>query len=146
MRNTLIIFLFTLLYSCTGIISSERQKICNPINGETIYLKYCKYDNGHDATTISLDSIFKGAEEMCELENNPVDDYIAYYDDPHFFFKLSNDTLKIYCYGIFQMPKNYHKFKTKIDMIDMDVVMLDQMKKNYKKMKYTAFPKCNFEY
>ena len=145
MRNTLIVFLFVSLYSCTCIISSERQKILNPINGEIIYFKYCKYDNGHDATTISLDSIFKGTQEIYESGEKPIDEYIADYDYHLCFYKLSSDTLYVLCYTVFKVPRDCKKFKTKIQIVDQDIVEWNKLKNNYKKLGYTAFPECNLE-
>jgi len=132
-----IFLLLLLLYSCSNILNCEKQKILNPKNGEVIYLKYCLYGNGHEATFISLDSIYK----------DPVDstnEYIADYDNPLFFYKLSYDTFYIYCYGLFQIPKNHSQFKTKIKMVDMGVIELDKMEKDYKKLGLKVFPSCHF--
>jgi len=138
MKTNLILLLSILLYSCSNIIKSERKEIYNTTNGEKIYLKYCLYESNHEATMISLDSVFKNPDDS-------INEYIAYYDNPLFFYKMTNDTLCIYCYGIFQKPKNYLQFKSKIKMIDAeDIVDWNKIKNNYEKMGYSVFPVCNF--
>ncbi len=132
-----IYILLSILYSCSNISNSEKQKIYNPINGEVIYLKYCLYDNGHEATFISLDSIYKDPVDS-------INEYICYHDYPIYFYNLSSDTLTIYGYAIFQVPKKSQMFKTKIRMVDMDVVEWNEMKKDYKKLGLKVFPTCHF--
>ena len=142
MKLILLIILTILFCSCTSIISHKKNKIVNPLNNEVIYMKYCEYDNGHEATFISLDSIFAEVDEISHLENNPVDEFIAYYDNPHFYYKLTNDTLIVCCYGLFEIPKNHHKFKTEIKMINMDIVGWSKMQSEFKELGYTVFPHC----
>ena len=135
--KALIYILLLVVCSCSNISNSEKQKIYNPTNREVIYLKYCLYDSGHEATFISLDSIYK----------DPIDstnEYIANYDNSIFFYKLSENTFYIYCYGLFQIPKKHSQFKTKIKIVDMGVIEWDKMKKDYKKLGLKVFPSCHF--
>jgi len=131
------ILLLLLLYSCSNILNCEKQKIFNPKNGEVIYLKYCLYGNGHEATFISLDSIYKDPVDS-------INEYICYHDYPIYFYKLSKDTLNIYCYCIFEIPKEHRQFKTIIKMVDMGFDEWDNMKKDYKKLGLKVFPSCHF--
>jgi len=136
--KTFICILMLLLYSCSNISNCEKQKNYNLTNREVIYLKYCLYDSGHEATFISLDSIYKDPVDS-------INEYIADYDNPIFFYKFSEDTFYIYCYGLFQIPKNHSQFKTKIKMVDMGVIEWDKMEKDYKKLDLKVFPSCHFK-
>lgn len=136
MKNKTIIGLILLLaYSCSDYIYTERQRIYNTTSKENLYLKYCYYSNGHDAILISQDSIYKWPDDS-------VNEYISSSGAGTvgvYFYKLQTDTL--YLYGRpFDIYKNYPKFKTKIKMINTDVVEYDRIERNYKKLGLRAFP------
>lgn len=136
MKNKIIISLISLLaYSCSDYIYTERQKLYNIKSKENLYLKYCYYSNGHDAILISQDSIYK-------WPNDSINEYISNSGCGTvgvYFYKLQADTL--YIYGSpFEVHKTYPKFKTKIKMINTDVVEYDSIEHNYKKLGLRVFP------
>jgi len=136
MRNKIaFFFILFLVCSCNDFVYTERQKIFNPINSETLYLKYCFYSNSHDAIMISMDSIYKWPIDSLK-------DYIFSSGGGSVgihFYKLKADTLFIY-----GTPNDQFKklpiFKTKIEMIYLDVVKFDSIKRNYKKLGLMIFP------
>ena len=138
MKILIYFLILVLLYSCSNISNCEKQKIYNPNNGETIYLKYCLYNSGHSETFISLDSIYKDLDDT-------LNDYISTFDDSAYLYKILNDTLYIYCYDRFQYPKNSNLFKTNIKILEIGITEWDKLEKDYKKLGLKAFPSCHFK-
>jgi len=136
MKNKITLcFILILVYSCNDFVYTERQKIFNPTNNETLYLKYCFYSNSHDAIMISMDSIYK-------FPYDSLNEYIFSSGGGSIgvqFYKLKADTLYIYGTPLDQ-HKYYPHFKTYIKVINLDVVEFDSVKNNYKKLGLTIFP------
>jgi len=136
MKNKIALgFILFLVYSCNDFVYTEKQKIFNSKNSETLYLKYCFYSNSHDAIMISMDSIYKWPNDsLKEFIFSSGGGSVGIH-----FYKLKSDTLFIYGTPNDQFKK-YPSFKTEIKIINLDVVKFDNIKRNYEKLGLMAFP------
>lgn len=121
------IFIFFIIYGCSGNRVLETEKIYIEKYNETIFLKDVYY-GGHEYIVVS--------QSNKEVLNEKFDYYIY---NCHILYKYQNDTLILFGCEATEPPKN--RFKTNIKIYPIDNLVFDSCYLYREKLKLTFFPK-----